>query len=87
MENWGMKKVRAENHFVICGWEFQWTSHCGPNFGPTGRAKKQPIAVIASLEEKPVDDKNLYFVKGEVNEPTLETGQYGERTGGHFAGR
>lgn len=70
MENKGMKATTEEGLFVICGWNYR-----GPDIVAELRAdlKSQdlPIAVIAEIEEKPLDDPDLHFVQGEVNQETL----------------
>jgi len=71
MENRGMKQVCAEDHFVICGWNFNG-AHIVSELRADTKGRDRPMAVIASLEEKPLDDPNLYFVKGEVNRECLE---------------
>ncbi|MDY6851737.1 MAG: ion channel [Thermodesulfobacteriota bacterium] len=70
MENKGMKATTEEGLFVICGWNYR-----GPDIVAELRAdlksKDLPIAVIAEIEEKPLDDPALHFIHGEVNEETL----------------
>ena len=71
MENRGMRNARVEDHFVICGWNFNG-AHIVAELRADRKCSDTPIVVIASLEEKPLDDPNLYFVKGEVNGECLE---------------
>ena len=71
MENRGMKRVRVKGHFVICGWNFR-----GRDIVAELRADEKtgdvPIVVIAELSEKPLDDSNLHFLRGEVQPKILE---------------
>ena len=71
MENRGMKRVRVKGHFVICGWNFR-----GRDIVAELRADEKtadvPIVVIAELSEKPLDDSNLDFLRGEVQPNVLE---------------
>ncbi|MGE0084251.1 MAG: TrkA family potassium uptake protein [Desulfococcaceae bacterium] len=71
MENRGMKAVHVSDHFIICGWNFR-----GIRIVEELRADSKcgglPIAVIADLVEKPVNDPNLFFIRGEVNTENLK---------------
>lgn len=71
MENRGMKRVRVRGHFVICGWNFR-----GHDIVAELRADDKtgdvPIVVIAELTEKPLDDSNLHFIRGEIQPKVLE---------------
>ena len=71
MENRGMKRVRVKGHFVICGWNFR-----GHDIVAELRADDKtgdvPIVVIAELTEKPLDDSNLHFIRGEIQPKVLE---------------
>ncbi|MCP4574753.1 MAG: cag pathogenicity island protein Cag26 [Deltaproteobacteria bacterium] len=71
MENWGMRKARVSDHFVICGWNFNG-AHIVAELRADRKGRNTPIVLIASLEEKPLDDPDLHFVKGEVNGECLE---------------
>lgn len=71
LENKGMKPTEVTDHFLICGW-----SSRGPEIVSQMRAdpkySKSPIVVIADLPEKPMDDPDLYFVRGEVSTENLK---------------
>ena len=71
MENRGMRKVRVADHFVICGWNFNGADIVS-ELRADRKGRDTPIVVVASLEEKPLDEPNLHFVKGEVNGECLE---------------
>ena len=70
-ENKGMVTSKVNNHIIICEW-----NHRARGVWQELRADKQtekiPIIVIADIEEKPVDDPDLIFIRGIVNEETLK---------------
>lgn len=71
MENRGMKTTTVEGHFVICGWNF--TVHdIVAELRADQKSKEAPILLIAELNEKPLDDSNLQFIRGEVKPAVLE---------------
>ena len=71
MENRGMKGVRVKGHFVICGWNFRGRDIVA-ELRADEKAGDVPIVVIAELSEKPLDDSNLHFLRGEVQPKILE---------------
>ena len=71
MENRGMKKVRVKGHFVICGWNFRGRDIV-TELRADDKTRDVPIVVIAELTEKPLDDSNLHFLRGEVQPRVLE---------------
>lgn len=71
MENKGMKSVTVKQHFVICGWNFRGHDIV-EELRADHKSKKAPIVVIAGLREKPVDDSNLWFIRGEISPEILE---------------
>lgn len=70
-ENKGMCQSTVENHIIICEW-----NHRAKAILKELRADVQtedtPIVLIAAIDEKPVDDQNLFFVNGVICEETLE---------------
>ncbi len=71
MENRGMKRVRVKGHFVICGWNFRGHDIVA-ELRADDKTRDVPIVVIAELTEKPLDDSNLHFLRGEVQPKVLE---------------
>lgn len=71
MENKGMTDTHVTGHFVICGWNFT-----GPDIIEELRAddlsRDAWIVVIANLEEKPVLDDKVHFIRGKAKEDILE---------------
>ena len=69
-EELGMSSCDLEDHIILCEWNYrskQIVQELRNNF----KTKKSPIALIADIERKPIDDQNLFFVKGSVNDETL----------------
>ena len=71
MENKGMKITTVEGHFVICGWNFRGADLVA-ELRADQKSKDVPIVIIADLNEKPLDDPNLQFIRGEIKQDDLE---------------
>ena len=71
MENRGMKRVRVKGHLVICGWNFRGNDIIA-ELRADQKSKEIPIVVIADLNEKPLDDSHLHFIRGEIKPEVLE---------------
>jgi len=70
-ENKGMGTTNLEDHTILCEWNHRSRAvlkemRADPQTGDT------PIVLIADIEEKPIDDLNLFFIGGAVNEETLQ---------------
>lgn len=70
-ENRGMKTRKVGGHFVICGWNFGGEDIVA-ELRADNKSKDAPIVVIAQLDEKPLDDPNLQFIRGEVKSEALD---------------
>ncbi len=70
-ENKGMCTADFDNHLILCEWNHR-TRAIIKELRADAHTKDLKIVLIANLEEKPVDDHNLFFVKGSVCEETLE---------------
>ncbi len=70
-EDKGMCASTVDNHIIICEW-----NHRSRAIIKELRADIQtqniPLVLIADIEEKPIDDASLFFVRGMVTEDTLE---------------
>lgn len=71
LEAKGMKTADVNDHFVLCGWNYRGSDiiaelHAAP------RCEDTPIVIIAEIPEKPVDDPDVYFIRGEVNTENLK---------------
>jgi voltage-gated potassium channel len=71
LENKGMKSTDMKGHFVICGWNFRGKEVI-EEFRNDHKSKDAPIVILAEIDEKPIDDPGIWFIKGEVNQETLK---------------
>ncbi len=72
LESKGMKATHVKDHYLICGWNYR-----GPEVVAGLRAdakvgESAPIVIIADLAEKPLDDPNIHFVRGDVSTENLK---------------
>jgi len=70
MRNKGMKPTLVKDHYIICGWNFRGLEIV-KELRADAKSKNAAIVVIADIPEKPVDDDNLHFVKGDVSADSL----------------
>lgn len=70
-ENKGMVASMAKNHIIICEWNHRARSIV-KELRSNPQTRELPIVLIADIEEKPVEDSRLLFIRGVVNEETLE---------------
>ncbi|MEA5592768.1 potassium channel family protein [Rivularia sp. UHCC 0363] len=66
----GMHSYNFENHIILCEWNYR-AEMVLKELRLEPEAEKTPIILIADIEKKPVKDKHLFFVKGEVCDETL----------------
>jgi voltage-gated potassium channel len=78
-ENKGMVASSVSNHIIICEWNHR-TKSILKELRSDPKAKELPIVLIADLEEKPVQDDNLIFIRGVVNEESLKMASLAEAT-------
>ena len=69
--NRGMHSYEFENHIIICEWNHR-TRDIIRELRMDPRSKAAVIILIAEIESKPIDDENLYFIHGSVNEDNLK---------------
>jgi voltage-gated potassium channel len=70
-EDKGMCASTVDNHIIICEWNHR-TRAIIKELRADAQTENTPLVLIADIEEKPIDDANLFFVRGTVNEETLE---------------
>jgi voltage-gated potassium channel len=70
-ENKGMVTSKVNNHIIICEWNHR-ARGVWKELRSDTQTEHLPIVVIADIEEKPVDDPELVFIRGIVNEETLK---------------
>ena len=70
-EEQGLFCYTFEEHIILCEWNYR-SKQILQKLRRNYRTKKTPIVLIADIENKPIDDDNLFFVKGSVNDETLQ---------------
>ena len=66
----GIISYNFEKHIILCEWNHR-SKMIIKKLRAQTKTKRLPIILIADIDKKPIEDKNLYFVKGQVNEETL----------------
>ena len=69
-EDRGMCASTVDNHIIICEWNHRSRAIIKELRADT-QTQDVPLILIADIEEKPIDDDNLFFVRGMVTEETL----------------
>ena len=70
-EERGMKSYNFNNHIILCEWNHR-TREVLRELRHASRIGSSPIILIADVEIKPIDDEQLYFVRGDVTEENLK---------------
>lgn len=70
-EERGLMKTNATGHTILCGWNFQ-AEDIIQEIRADKETRNQFIVLIADIDSKPIDDTDLFFIKGDVNEDTLQ---------------
>ncbi len=71
-ENRGMCASTIENHIIICEWNHRARAIL-KELRADSQTEDAHIVLVADIEEKPVDDENLIFIRGVVSEEALES--------------
>ncbi len=71
LENKGMKSTDVKDHFIICGWNFRGNEMVAELLADP-KCSDISLVVIADIQEKPTDDPQLHFIRGEVNAGVLK---------------
>lgn len=71
LENKGMKTANVEEHYVLCGWNFSGQDIIS-ELRADQKSKDVPIVLVAQADEKPIEDRNLTFIRGEIKKDVLE---------------
>lgn len=69
-EDKGMRASTVDNHIIICEWNHR-TRAIIHELRADPQTSNIPLVLIANIEEKPIDDDNLFFIRGTVSEETL----------------
>lgn len=70
-EELGMSAYDVANHMILCEWNHR-AAVILRELRSDRKTWQSPIVLIAALERKPVDDDNLFFVRGQVSDETLK---------------
>ena len=68
--NKGMETYDLRDHFVIVGWG-QHAAEVLRDIRADRRTVHAPVAVVADIPEKPVDDPHVFFIRGVMGEESL----------------
>lgn len=71
LENKGMKAIDAINHFVVCGWNFQGQKIVRELLADA-KSEGRPVVILAELDEIPLAEEGVLFVKGGIDEESME---------------
>lgn len=69
-ENKGMQTSKVSGHIIICEWNHRAKTVL-QELRTDSATLQRPIVLIADIDEKPVDDPELIFIRGVVNEESL----------------
>ena len=69
-ENKGMTSYNFQDHIVLCEWNHRARAIL-KELRADSHTQDTPVVLIADIDEKPVDDPDLYFIKGAVNDDAL----------------
>jgi voltage-gated potassium channel len=70
-EDRGMTSFNFENHIILCEWNHRARTILS-EFRADPQTANAPIVLIAEIPRKPVNDENLFFIRGSVNDETLK---------------
>jgi voltage-gated potassium channel len=70
-EDRGMRSFNFENHIILCEWNYRAQAILN-ELRVDPQTAKAPIVLIADMPSKPIDDANLFFIQGSVNDETLK---------------
>jgi voltage-gated potassium channel len=66
----GMKAYHCKQHIIICEWNYR-TQNLVRDLRQDSEGEKIPLVLIADIDHKPIEDDDLYFVRGNVSDATL----------------
>ncbi len=66
----GMHSYNFEEHIILCEWNYR-SEIVIKELRIEPETEKTPIVLISDIDRKPIKDKHLFFVKGEVGDETL----------------
>ncbi|CAM2009451.1 potassium channel family protein [Acanthopleuribacter pedis] len=69
-EDRGMGTIQFDDHIVLCGWNRR-ANFIYQELRKDPTTSETPIVIIDELENKPLDDADLYLIRGELDEDTF----------------
>ncbi len=69
-EDRGMHSYDFTDHIILCEWNYR-AKEILHELHADHQGHEVPIVLIAEIDLKPIDNDNLYFIKGDLNEETL----------------
>jgi len=66
----GMSSYKFEDHVILCEWNYR-ARVILKELRLDPQTQEMPVVLIANIERKPIDDENLFFIKGQVSDETL----------------
>lgn len=76
-EDRGMTNFQFKNHIILCEWNYRAKLILNELRSNT-HTKTVPIVLIANIDSKPVDERYLYFIQGQVSDDTLNRANLAE---------
>jgi voltage-gated potassium channel len=73
----GMKSFNFKDHIILCEWNYRSQAILNEIRADPSTATA-PIVLIADIPNKPVDDDNLFLIRGNVNDETLHRANLSE---------
>ena len=69
-EDRGMHSYDFTDHIILCEWNYR-AKEIVHELHADQQGHEVPIVLIAEIDLKPIDNDNLYFIQGDLNEETL----------------
>ncbi|MCB0197083.1 MAG: NAD-binding protein [Anaerolineae bacterium] len=76
-EDRGMNTYKLKGHIILCEWNYK-ARDVIEELRSDPETEKTPVVLIADIEQKPLNDKNLFFIQGNANDETLERANLAE---------
>ncbi len=70
-EEKGMNTFNFKDHIIICEWNHRARAIIR-ELRADPENEDMPVVLIADIDEKPVPDENLFFIRGDASEETLQ---------------
>ena len=71
MEYLGISDYKFKEHIILCEWNYRAKAIVN-ELRLDESTQEKPVVLIAEVDRKPMDDRNLFFIQGNVCDETLE---------------